>query len=178
MIKQTNNIVLLKYECENLDFTNIPTNKIIKHIKFSPNKVYKSIVNMPVAKFGEKYLQKFNDIRTSDMTIDSSGNIVWTEIVSPKTILDNFSLSITAATDDGLHSIIEILYATSDIPVNFTVLKLPNAMEILGTDGTPKFTITAFGKLLTSFINTNVITLFDVIQSSVDLIGTDANIYG
>jgi hypothetical protein len=178
MIKQTNNIVLLKYECENLDFTTIPTNKIRKHIKFSPNKVYKSIVNMPVAKFGEKYLQKFNDIRTSDMTIDSSGNIVWTEIVSPKTILDNFSLSITAATDDGLHSIIEILYATSDIPVNFTVLKLPNAMEILGTDGTPKFTITAFGKLLTSFINTNVITLFDVIQSSVDLIGTDANIYG
>jgi hypothetical protein len=177
MIKRENDIVLLKYECLNIDFTNIPSNKSINQIKFNPKKVYKSIVTMPVAKFGEKYLQKFNDIVSSNMTTDSSGNIVWTEIVSPTILLDKFSLTITAATDDGLLSIIEILYATSDIPVNFTVFKLPNAMEILGTDGRPKFIITAFGQILSPFINTNVITLFDKIQSSVDLIGTNATVF-
>lgn len=178
MIKRESDIVLLKYECLYIDFTNIPANTTIHKINFIPTKVYTSIVTIPpIVQFGSKYLDKFNAITASNMNIDGSGNIVWTEIDSP-VLLKNFSLTITAVNQKGLNNIIELLYATSEIPVNFSAIYQTNAMEILATDGTPKFIITPFGQILTPNINVNAVTFFNPLSNSnIDLIRSNSTIF-
>jgi hypothetical protein len=187
MIKQESSIILLKYECLNMDFTNIPKDTSIHQLNFISTKVFTTTVSMPSSQFGQKYLDRFNAITIENLQINSvTGGIIWTEINQNNfsnltdisaALLNNFSLSITAINDDGLNDIIELLYATSDIPVNFTVINQSNAMEILGTDGTPKFVITPFGQILTSNINVNAITLFKTTNSNVDYIESNATVF-
>ena len=62
-------------------------------------------------------------------------------------------------------------------PINFTSFSLANAVEILGTDGTPKFTITPFGQILTPAINVNTATIFELQNNNIELIGTNATIF-
>jgi hypothetical protein len=51
-------------------------------------------------------------------------------------------------------------------------------MEILATDGTPKFIITPFGQILTPSVNTNSTTYFNALSNSnVDLIGSNSNLF-
>jgi hypothetical protein len=187
MIKQESSIILLKYECLNMDFTNIPKDTSIHQLNFISTKVFTTTVSMPTQVFGQKYLDRFNAITIENLQINSAtGGIIWTEINQNNfsnltdisaALLNNFSLSITAINNDGLNDIIELLYATSDIPVNFTVINQSNAMEILGTDGTPKFVITPFGQILTSNINVNAITLFKTTNSNVDYIESNATVF-
>ena len=186
MIKQESSIILLKYECLNMDFTNIPKDTSIHQLNFISTKVFTTTVSMPTQVFGQKYLDRFNAITIENLQINSAGGIIWTEIKQSNfpnltdisaALLNNFSLSITAINADGLNDIIELLYATSDIPVNFTVINQLNAMEILGTDGTPKFVITPFGQILTSNINVNAITLFKTTNSNVDYIESNATVF-
>jgi hypothetical protein len=181
MIKQESSIILLKYECLNMDFTNIPNNNLIHQLNFIPTKVFNTIVSMPSRQFGGKYLDAFNAINiTNFQRDDTTGDVIWTEITQQDiltSLLDNFSLSITAINNDGLNDIIELLYATSDIPTNFNVINQSNAMEILGTDGTPKFIITPFGQILTSNINVNAITFFKTFNSNVDYIESNATVF-
>jgi hypothetical protein len=187
MIKQETTIILLKYECNNMDFTNIPNDTSIHQITFVPTKVYTTTVSMPERQFGSRYLDAFNAITIDNYDTDRFGNINWIEINQSTfpdlsdistALLNNFSLSIRAINEAGLHDIIELLYATSDIPVNFTVINQANAMEILSTDGTPKFVITPFGQILTPSINVNAVTFFNALSNSnVDLIESNANIF-
>ena len=198
MIKQESSIILLKYECNNMDFTNIPNDTSIHKITFIPTKVYTTTVSMPARQFGSRYLDAFNVITIENIDrriirnsfgqfLMYTNNINWTEINTSNypdlpdistALLNNFSLSITAINEDGLHDIIELLYATSEIPVNFTVINQANAMEILATDGTPKFVITPFGQILTPSINVNAVTFFNALSNSnVDLIESNANIF-
>jgi hypothetical protein len=171
-----------------MDFTNIPNDTQIHQLNFIPTKVYTTTVSMPARQFGSRYLDTFNAITINNCNIDSrSNNLDWIEIKTSNfpdfpdistALLNNFSLSITAINGDGLHDIIELLYATSEIPVNFTVINQSNAMEILATDGTPKFIITPFGQILTPSINTTSITFFNAVSNSnVDLIESNANIF-
>ena len=177
MIKRESDIILLKYECLNIDFTNIPGDIAIKKISFFPTKVYTSIVTMPDAQFGNNYLKRFNTIALSNMSLDTSGNIIWDELFS-STLLDNFSLSITAVNQKGLQHIIELLYTTSEIPINFSVINQTNVMEILAIDGTPKFVITPFGQIIAPNINVNALTiLYSVVNNNVDYMGSNANLF-
>jgi hypothetical protein len=198
MIKQESSIILLKYECNNMDFTNIPNDTSIHQITFVPTKVYTSTVTMPAQQFGSRYLDTFNAItfenldrnilvNAFDQFFLYGDNINWIEINQSTfpdlsdistALLNNFSLSIRAVNEAGLHDIIELLYATSDIPVNFTVINQANAIEILATDGTPKFVITPFGQIITPSINVNAVTFFNALSNSnVDLITSNANIF-
>ena len=176
MVKRDNDIVLLKYEQSNIDFTNIPVNTTINQINFVPTKVYKSIVSVPVTQFGSKYIDKFNNITSANMQLDSSGNIIWTEFVSD-TLLNNFSLKIKAINTVGLNNMIEIMYATSEIPTNFTVFNQSNIMEMLTADGTPKFIITPFGQIQTPSINSKDVTIYDLnLTSNVEILKANATI--
>jgi hypothetical protein len=197
MIKQESSIILLKYECNNMDFTNIPNDTSIHKLTFIPTKVYTTTVSMPARQFGSQYLDAFKAITIENFNririrggrgeFLRFGNINWTEINQNNfpdlsdistALLNNFSLSITAVNEAGLHDIIELLYATSEIPVNFNVINQSNAMEILATDGTPKFVITPFGQILTPNINVNSVTFFNTVSNSnIDLIETNANIF-
>lgn len=93
-------------------------------------------------------------------------------------LLNNFSLSVTAMNNNGLNDMIELLYATADIPVNFTFIKQKNVLEILSPNGAPKFVITPFGQIITPNINTNAITFFNTnATSNMDLMTSNANIF-
>jgi hypothetical protein len=73
---------------------------------------------------------------------------------------------------------IELLYATSDIPKNFTVINQRNVLEILAPNGSPKFVITPFGQIITPNINTNAITFFNTnAVNNVDLMRSNADIF-
>lgn len=182
MVKRENDIVLLKYECFNIDFTNMPKDSTIKQINFIPTAVYTSVVSLPVQEFGEKYLSVFNNIiRDNLSTNGETGKIIWTPLTgeSGTALINNFCLNITAINENGLENIIELLFATSEIPQNFTVIKQPNAMEILATDGTPKFIITPFGQILTSSINVKSITFFEsgsTKSSNIELVETNSGV--
>lgn len=181
MVKRENNVVLLKYECFNIDFTNMPKDTMIRQINFIPTAVYTSVVTLPELVFGENYLSVFNNITAANLTTDQSGNIVWTQLPeeSETALKNNFCLNIAAINNEGLNNIIELLFATSEIPRNFTVIKQPNAMEILATDGTPKFIITPFGQILTSSINVKSVTFFDsdtTKSSNIELVETNSGV--
>ena len=108
----------------------------------------------------------------------NNNEIVWTEITS-QALDDNFSLIIRAINSDGLSNIIEMMYATSDIPLNFTVFKLENTMEILASDGTPKFIITPFGQIQTPSINSKDLSIYDLsltYNSNVEIIKSSVTI--
>jgi hypothetical protein len=190
MIKQETSIILLKYECLNMDFTNIPSGVPLYQLNFVPTKVYTTTVTMPMHEFGENYVNAFNDITINNIqtnnTRDFFGNItkrdiIWTEITQTNianALLNNFSLSIKAINTAGLYDMIELLYATADIPRNFTFIKQSNVLEILAPDGTPKFVITPFGQILTPNINTNAVTFFNApINNNIDLMRSNANIF-
>lgn len=192
MIQQETSIILLKYECLNMDFTNIPSDIAIHQLNFVPTKVYTTTVTMPAHQFGGKYLDAFNSITINnfqreefydsmDSFIGYGNNLVWQEITQTDlaiALLNNFSLSISAVNSAGLHDMIELLYATSDIPRNFTVINQKNVLEILAPDGTPKFVITPFGQILTPNINTNALTFFNTpVNSNSDLMRSNTNIF-
>ena len=164
MVKRENDIVLLKYEQSNIDFTNIPKNTPIHQINFLPTKVYTSVVTMPEHIFGTKYNVTFNAITRANINLDASENIIWTQLSEENSavLINNFSLQIKAVDTTGLNNIIEMLYATSEIPVNFTVFKQSNTMEIFAADGTPRFIITPFGQIQTPSINTKDLTIYDL----------------
>jgi len=182
MVKRENSVVLLKYECFNIDFTNMPKDSMIKQINFVPTAVYTSIVSLPVQEFGEKYLSVFNNITRDNLSTNGeTGEINWTQLTgeSGTALINNFCLNITAINGKGLENIIELLFATSEIPQNFTVIKQPNAIEILATDGTPKFIITPFGQILTSSINVKSITFFESAatkSSNIELVETNSGV--
>jgi len=170
MVKRENDIVLLKYEQISIDFTNLPVNTTINQLYFTPTKVYESIVSVPADQFGSKYLDKYNNIAAANMNIDASGNIIWNEIQST-TLLENFSLQIKAINTTGLNNLVELLYSTKAVPINFTVFKQSNIIEMLTADGTPKFIITPFGQIQTPSVNTRDLALFDLsINSNVEIL--------
>ena len=176
MVKRENDIVLLKYEQSNIDFTNIPKDTTIQQIIFAPTQVYKSVVTMPPHQFGTKYNSTFNAITTDNMNLDESGNIIWTPFVSD-ILINNFSLQIKAVDQTGLNNIIEMLYATSEVPVNFTVFKQSNTMEIFAADGTPRFIITPFGQIQTPSINTKDLTIYDLsLSNNVEILKANVSI--
>ena len=176
MVKRESDIVLLKYEQSNIDFTNIPNNTLIKQIIFAPNQVYKSVVTMPPHVFGTKYNDTFNAITSANMNLDASGNIIWTPFVST-ILINNFSLQIKAIDATGLNHIIEMLYATSEIPVNFTVFKQSNTMEIFAADGTPRFIISPFGQIQTPSVNTKDLTIYDLsLNNNVEILKANVSI--
>jgi hypothetical protein len=163
---------LLKYDCEAIDYTNIPKNTYIHEINFTPTKVYASIVNMPQRTFGDKYSDVFSSIDQTKMTLNNNNDIVWTELTGDDSalLLDKFSLKITAKNTDGLKNIVECLYATNEIVKNFTVINQKNAVEILTTDEVPLFIISPYGQISTSSINTKSMTFFnDSSTNNVDL---------
>lgn len=170
MIKRQNDIVLLKYDCEAIDYTNIPKDTMIHEINFIPTKVYKSHVQMPVRTFGEKYSDVFNSINQTKMTL-SNDDIVWSELPTNESnvLLERFSLKISAVNNDGLKNIIECLYTTNEIVKNFTVIRQTNALEILATDNTPLMIISPFGQISTSKLNTKELTFFANISNNVEL---------
>ena len=172
MLKRVNDIVLLKYDCEAIDYTNIPKNQHIHEINFTPTKVYASIVNMPQRTFGDKYSDVFSSIDQTKMTLNNNNDIVWTELTGDDSalLLDKFSLKITAKNIDGLKNIVECLYATNEIVKNFTVINQKNAVEILTTDEVPLFIISPYGQISTSSMNTKSMTFFnDSSTNNVDL---------
>ena len=72
---------------------------------------------------------------------------------------------------------IEIMYATSEIPTNFTVFNQSNIMEMLTADGTPKFIITPFGQIQTPSINSKDVTIYDLnLTSNVEILKANATI--
>jgi hypothetical protein len=177
MIKREMDTVLLKYEMETIDFTNLPNGVSIEKLIFSSKKIYKSIVSFNPIVFGDKYGVRYSNINESNMTL-SDNEIVWTEITS-QALDDNFSLIVRAINNEGLSNIIEMMYATSDIPVNFTVFKLANTMEILASDGTPKFIITPFGQIQTPSINSKDLSIYDLsltYNSNVEIIKSSVTI--
>lgn len=177
MVKRETDTVLLKYEMETIDFTNLPTGVSIEKLVFAAKKIYKSVVSFNTINFGDKYGDRYSDIGNANMTLNNS-EIVWTEITS-QALIDNFSLIIRAINEDGLNNIIEMMYATSDIPLNFTVFKLANTMEILASDGTPKFIITPFGQIQTPSINSKDLSIYDLsltYNSNVEIIKSGVTI--
>lgn len=170
MIKRDLDIVLLKYDCEAIDYTNIPKDTMIREINFRPKKVYKSYVQMPVRTFGDKYSDVFTSINQSKMTL-SNNDVVWTEIIGNEStfLLDKFSLKISSINNDGLKNIVECLYTTDEIITNFTVVNQTNAFEILATDNTPLMIISPFGQISTSKMNTKELTFFDNASNNVEL---------
>lgn len=176
MVKRENDIVLLKYEQSNIDFTNIPKDTTIQQIIFTPSQVYKSIVSMPPHQFGTKYIDTFNAITAANMDLDESGNIIWTPVISD-VLINNFSLQIKAIDQTGLNNIIEMMYATSEVPVNFTVFKQSNTMEIFAADGTPRFIISPFGQIQTPSINTKDLTLYDLsLNNNIEILKANVSI--
>ena len=177
MVKRETNTVLLKYEMETIDFTNLPVGDRIEKLTFYAKKIYKSVVSFNPIEFGKKYGDRYSNITESNMDLNDS-EIDWTEITS-KALDDNFSLIIRAINDEGLDNIIEMMYATSDIPLNFTVFKLANTMEILASDGTPKFIITPFGQIQTPSINSKDLSIYDLsvtYNSNVEIIKSGVTI--
>ena len=177
MVKRETDTVLLKYEMETIDFTNLPTGVSIEKLVFAAIKIYKSVVSFNPIEFGKKYGDRYSNIIESNMALNNS-EIVWTEITS-QALIDNFSLIIRAINTEGLNNIIEMMYATSDIPLNFTVFKLANTMEILASDGTPKFIITPFGQIQTPSINSKDLSIYDLsltYNSNVEIIKSGVTI--
>jgi hypothetical protein len=177
MVKRENDTVLLKYEMDTIDFTNLPNGVRIEKLIFSPKKIYKSVVSFNPIIFGEKYGDRYSNINNNNMELIDN-EIVWTEFTS-QALDDNFSFIIRAINTEGLNNIIEMMYATSDIPLNFTVFKLANTMEILASDGTPKFIITPFGQIQTPSINSKDLSIYDLsltYNSNVEIIKSTATI--
>ncbi len=177
MVKRETDTVLLKYEMKTIDFTNLPTGVSIEKLVFAAIKIYKSVVSFNTINFGDKYGDRYSDIGDANMALNNS-EIVWTEITS-QALIDNFSLIIRAINTEGLNNIIEMMYATSDIPLNFTVFKLANTMEILASDGTPKFIITPFGQIQTPSINSKDLSIYDLsltYNSNVEIIKSGVTI--
>ena len=70
-----------------------------------------------------------------------------------------------------------MLYATSEVPVNFTVFKQSNTMEIFAADGTPRFIITPFGQIQTPSINTKDLTIYDLsLSNNVEILKANVSI--
>ena len=177
MVKRETDTVLLKYEMETIDFTNLPNGVRIEKLIFAPRKIYKSVVSFNTIVFGDRYGDRYSNINHSNMELNDN-EIVWTEITS-QALDDNFSLIIRAINNEGLSNIIEMMYATSDIPLNFTVFKLANTMEILASDGTPKFIITPFGQIQTPSINSKDLSIYDLsltYNSNVEIIKSNVTI--
>jgi hypothetical protein len=177
MVKRENDTVLLKYEMETIDFTNLPNGVRIERLIFNPKKIYKSVVTFNPIIFGERYGERYSNIDDSNMTLNDN-EIVWTEVIS-QALDDNFSFIIRAINNEGLNNIVEMMYATSEIPLNFTVFKLSNTMEILASDGTPKFIITPFGQIQTPSINSKDLSIYDLsltYNSNVEIIKSTATI--
>ncbi len=178
MVKQENDVVLLKYNCQPIDYTNIPREMSPNEIIFSPTKVYTSVVNLPTRIFGDKYPDVFSRINYTHMNLNNNDDIIWTELTGSdaEEILNNFSLKIAAINSDGLNNIIECLFTTSEITQNFTVINQKNAFELLSTDETPLMIISPFGQINTSNINTKVLTFFKNAKNNVDLFETTENL--
>jgi len=177
MVKRETDTVLLKYEMETIDYTNLPNGVRIEKLIFAPRKIYKSVVSFNPIVFGERYEDRYSNINAANMTLNNA-EIVWTEITS-QALDDNFSLIIRAINTEGLSNIIEMMYATADIPLNFTVFKMANTMEILASDGTPKFIISPFGQIQTPSINSKDLSIYDLsltYNSNVEIIKSTVTI--
>jgi hypothetical protein len=131
---------------------------------------------MPPHVFGTKYNDTFNAITRANMNLDADGKIIWTRFEST-ILIDNFCLQIKAVDQTGLNHIIEMMYATSEVPVNFTVFKQSNTMEIFAADGTPRFIISPFGQIQTPSINTKETTYYDLsINNNVEILKPNVSI--
>ena len=174
MVKGENNIVLLKYDCQPIDYTNIPREQSPNQIIFTPIKVYTSFINLPERVFGDKYPDVFTNINYANMSLNNDNDIQWTELtgLNAEDLLNNFSLKISAINSDGLKNIIECLFATSEITKNFTVVNQKNAFELLSADQTPLMIISPFGQINTSNINTKALNFFRNTKNNVEVFET------
>jgi hypothetical protein len=179
IVKRENDIILLKYDCDPIDYTNIPKEMSPNEITFTPVKVYTSSVNLPSRVFGDKYPNQFTKISYVNMSLNNDEDILWTELtgLDAEELINNFSLKIAAINNDGLTNIIESLFATSEITKNFTVINQKNAFELLSADETPLMIISPFGQISTSNIHAKTLSFFKNTKNNVDLFETSENLF-
>ena len=146
-------LYLLKYVYDTLiNYTNVSGNAYLKRFPGEVYKLYYSQVQIPSINLGDNINDVLKNIIKSNLSLDSSNNIVWTEKIF---FSNNLSLQITPLTQDGAVDMITLFYTSKEVPINYTIMNIPNAYEVINGDGTYQTIITGLGKIKTQLVNTS-----------------------
>ena len=143
----------MKYVYDTLiNYTNVSGNAYLKRFPGEVYKLYYSQVQIPSINLGDNINDVLKNIIKSNLSLDSSNNIVWTEKIF---FSNNLSLQITPLTQDGAVDMITLFYTSKEVPINYTIMNIPNAYEVINGDGTYQTIITGLGKIKTQLVNTS-----------------------
>jgi hypothetical protein len=146
-------LYLLKYVYDMIiNYENVPKDIYIKRLPGSVSDFYYSKIVLPLVNLGETVNDVLTRLTKSNMSLDVHGNIVWTK----KTSFDNnLSLQITPLTSAGVLDMVTLFYTDREVLVNYTIVNIPNAYEVLNADGTFQTVITGLGKIKTQTLNSS-----------------------
>lgn len=138
-------LYLLKYVYETLiDYGSLPGNTYIRRFPFAVDALYYSKVSIPSVSLGDDINNVLQTVTKSNLTLDGNGNIVWKSKVS---FAKKLTLQITPLTQAGAVDMVTLFFTDSEVPANYTVVKIPNAYEVVNGDGTYQTVITGLGKI-------------------------------
>jgi hypothetical protein len=149
--KNTLELYLLKYVYDTIiDYGSVPGNTYFRRFPFEVNALYYSKVSIPSISLGDNINDVLRTVTKSNLNLNGNGDIVWTSKVS---FSKKLTLQITPLTHAGALDMITLFYTDSDLLANYTIVKIPNAYEVMNGDGTYQTVITGLGKIKTQTLN-------------------------